>query len=118
MVRFKTREELLSGFGPGSLDAAFLDADFAAWYLHRHAELGLRLATEFVPRERWNMALAVRAKDARLLVDLNRGLAQLAESGELTRDPCRIWSTVSTSHHSFGFSAATRRHLAAHPRSR
>ena len=48
-------------------------------------QLGLRLVTEYVPRERWNMALAVRAKDAQLLVEINRALAQLAESGELRK---------------------------------
>ncbi len=63
VIRFKTREELLNGFGAASLDAAFVDADFAAWYLHGHPQLerGLRLVTEYVPREHWNMALAVRA---------------------------------------------------------
>ena len=83
VARFKTREELLEGFGAAELDAAFLDADFAAWYLHGHPQLGLRLVTGYTPRERWNMALAVRAKDAQLLMEVNRALAQLAESGEL-----------------------------------
>ena len=36
VVRFKSREALLDGFKAGALDAAFLDADFAAWYLHGH----------------------------------------------------------------------------------
>ena len=45
----------------------------------------LQLVPEYVPRERWNMALAVRAKDAQLLVEINRALAQLAESGELRK---------------------------------
>jgi polar amino acid transport system substrate-binding protein len=87
VVRFKTREELLSGFVAASLDAAFVDADFAAWYLHGHPELQrrLRLVTEYVPRERWNMALAVRARDSQLLVEVNRALAQLAETGELRK---------------------------------
>ena len=80
---FKTREELLEGFGAAGLDAAFLDADFAAWYLHGHPQLELRLVTGYTPRERWNMALAVRVKDAQLLMEVNRALAQLAESGEL-----------------------------------
>ncbi|HEY7308482.1 MAG TPA: transporter substrate-binding domain-containing protein [Gemmataceae bacterium] len=83
VVSFKTREDLLTGFRSRALDAAFLDADFAAWYLHSRPKLGLRLVKEYVPREHWNMALIVRAKDAALLVDLNRALAQLAESGEL-----------------------------------
>jgi len=85
VARFKSREELLDGFQAGKLDAAFLDADFAAWYLHGHPQLGLRLVTEYVPRERWNMAVAVRANDAQLLVQINRALAQLAESGELRK---------------------------------
>ncbi len=85
VARFKSREELLDGFQAAALDAAFLDADFAAWYLHGHPQLELRLVTEYVPRERWNMALAVRAKDAQLLVEINRALAQLAESGELRK---------------------------------
>jgi polar amino acid transport system substrate-binding protein len=83
VVSFKTREDLLTGFRSAALDAAFLDADFAAWYLHTRPKLGLRLVKEYVPRERWNMALTVRARDAALLVSLNRALAQLAEAGEL-----------------------------------
>jgi polar amino acid transport system substrate-binding protein len=83
LVSSKTREELLNDFHSAALDAAFLDADFSAWYLHTRPKLGLRLVKEYVPRERWNMALIVRAKDAALLVDLNRALAQLTESGEL-----------------------------------
>jgi polar amino acid transport system substrate-binding protein len=83
VVPFKTREELLGGFAAGNLEAAFVDADFAAWYLHERPQLGLRLVTEYVPRERWNMALAVRVNDSQLLNEINRALAQLALSGEL-----------------------------------
>ena len=64
IAAFKTREDLLNGFQAGRLDAAFLDADFAAWYLHSHPELKLRLVADFVPRERWNLAVAVRAASA------------------------------------------------------
>ncbi len=85
VVRFKTREELLEGFVAAQLDAAFIDADFAAWYVHRHPQLGLRLVTGYTPRERWNMALAVRAKDTELLREVNQALAQLAELGDLKR---------------------------------
>jgi polar amino acid transport system substrate-binding protein len=85
IARFRTREALLDGFAEAKLDAAFLDGDFAAWYLHEHPKLPLRLVEAFVPRERWNMALAVRAGDAELLVAVNRALAQLAESGELRK---------------------------------
>jgi polar amino acid transport system substrate-binding protein len=83
VARFKTREELLGGFASGNLEAAFVDADFAAWYLHERPQLGLRLVAEYIPRERWNMALAVRANDSQLLIEINRALAQLTESGEL-----------------------------------
>jgi polar amino acid transport system substrate-binding protein len=83
VVHFKTRDDLLNGFQAGALDAAFLDADFAAWYLHDHPKLDLRLVADHVPREHWNMALAVRANQSALLVEINRALAQLAESGEL-----------------------------------
>jgi histidine transport system substrate-binding protein len=85
VVKFKSREELLEGVGAASLDAAFLDADFASWYLHEHRQLDLRLLPDFVSRERWNMAFAVRARDSQLLVEINRALSQLAESGELRR---------------------------------
>jgi ABC-type amino acid transport substrate-binding protein len=85
VARFKSREELLDGFLGKGLDGAFLDADFAAWYLHEHPTLALRLVDEYVPRERWNMGLAVRASDAQLVVEINRALAQLAESGELRK---------------------------------
>jgi ABC-type amino acid transport substrate-binding protein len=83
VARFQSREQLLDGFQAAKLDAAFLDADFAAWYLQGHSQLGLVLVADYVPRERWNMALAVRATDGQLLVEINRALAQLAGSGEL-----------------------------------
>jgi polar amino acid transport system substrate-binding protein len=92
---FRSREELLDGFATRLLDAGFLDADFAAWYLHQHSQLSLRLVPEYVPRERWNMAIAVRAKDASLLVEINRALAQLTESGELRK----IWAGFGLSFH-------------------
>ncbi|MGP0062450.1 MAG: substrate-binding periplasmic protein [Isosphaeraceae bacterium] len=85
LARFKSREELLDTFGAAGLDGAFLDADFAAWYLHEHPTLKLQLVGEYVPRERWNMALAVRASDSQLLVEINRALAQLAESGAVRK---------------------------------
>jgi polar amino acid transport system substrate-binding protein len=87
VVRFPSREALLDGFTAAGLRAAFVDADFAAWYLRENPRLGrgLRLLAEYVPREHWNMALAVRAGDGPLLVEINRALAQLAESGELQK---------------------------------
>ena len=85
LARFASREALLDGVAAAALDAAFLDADFAAWYLHENPRLGqaLRLVAEYVPREHWNMALAVRATDGALLVEINRALSQLAESGAI-----------------------------------
>ena len=78
----------------GALDAAFVDADFAAWYLHGHPRLELKLVTDYVPRERWNMAMAVRARDTQLLVEINRALAQLAEIGRMRKiyaeSPCHF----------------------------
>jgi polar amino acid transport system substrate-binding protein len=85
VVRYKTREEALDRFTGDKLDAAFIDADFAAWYLHGHPKLSLRLVADYVPREHWNMALAARAKDAPLLVAINKALAALDESGELKK---------------------------------
>jgi polar amino acid transport system substrate-binding protein len=85
VVRFKTREEALDRFTTDKLDAAFVDADFAAWHLHANPKLELRVVEEYVPREHWNMALAVRTKDAQLLVEINKALAELAESGDLKK---------------------------------
>ena len=51
VIKFKSREELLAGFAQAALDAALVDADFAAWYLHKHSELRLRLLKDYVPRE-------------------------------------------------------------------
>lgn len=84
-VPFKTRAEVLDRFAAEKLDAAFLDADFAAWYLYANGKLKLRLVEDYVPREHWNMALAVRAKDAGLLVEINKALGELAESGDIKK---------------------------------
>lgn len=85
VVPFKSREALLDGFNVAALDGAFVDGDFAAWYLHGHPRLELKLVADYVPRERWNMAVAVRANDAQLLVEINRALGQLAETGEMEK---------------------------------
>jgi polar amino acid transport system substrate-binding protein len=85
VVRFRTRADLLDQFAAEKLDAAFLDGDFAAWHLHANPKLELNLLPDFVPREHWNMALAVRAENSKLLVEINKALAELAESGELRK---------------------------------
>jgi ABC-type amino acid transport substrate-binding protein len=85
LVRFRTREDVLDQFTAEKLDGAFLDGDFSAWYLHAHSKLELRLVSDYVPREHWNMALAVRAASGKLLTEINKGLAELAESGELKK---------------------------------
>jgi polar amino acid transport system substrate-binding protein len=85
VLPFRSREDVLDQFTAEKLDAAFIDADFAAWHLHANPKLNLRLVEEYVPREHWNMALAVRADNARLLVEINKALAELAESGELKK---------------------------------
>jgi polar amino acid transport system substrate-binding protein len=83
VVRFKTREEVLDRFSADKLDAAFIDADFASWHLHSRPKLDLRLVEEYVPREHWNVGMAVRAESAQLLVEINKALSELAESGQL-----------------------------------
>ena len=83
VFRLPSREALLDRFEAEKLDAAFLDADFAAWYLHEHPKLPLRTVDDFVPRERWNMALAVRSGDASLLAAINGALSRLSASGAL-----------------------------------
>ncbi len=96
VIKFKSREELVGGFVTAAIDAALFDADYAAWYLHEHPELRLRLLPDYVPRERWNMAVAVRAKDSQFLREINRALGQLAESGELRQ----IYSQMGVPFHS------------------
>lgn len=83
--QFKSREELLDKFHEHKLSAAFLDADFASWHMHQNPALRLQLVKDYVPREHWNMALAVRAKSAELLVDLNKALAELADNGRIRK---------------------------------
>ncbi len=107
VVKFKSREDVLSGFAAAGLDTAFVDADFAAWYLHEHPEVSLRLLADYVPRERWNMALAVRTTDAQLLVQINQALGQLAESKELQQ----IYNATGVPFHP-PFSGPARREVA------
>ena len=85
VVRFKSREELLEGFGPRRSTPRSSTPTSPPGTCTRIPSSSSGSSTEYVPRERWNMALAVRAKDAQLLVEINRALAQLAESGELRK---------------------------------
>ena len=45
----KSGEELLDKFVENKLDAAFIDDDFAVWYLHNHSTLPLVRVAEYVP---------------------------------------------------------------------
>ncbi len=83
VLRFKTRQLLLSEFTAKGLDAAFLDVDFATWFLHKHPELALREVAELVPHQRWNTAIAVRADQQELLSGINRALTHLVQSDEI-----------------------------------
>lgn len=85
LVEFKTREKLLEDFVASKLDAAFVDDDFAAWYLHHHPKLPLQRVAEFVPRERWNMGFAVRTADAALLKEINRALTSVVQNGQVSK---------------------------------
>ncbi len=85
VVRLKSREELLEKVHSHELDAALVDGDFAAWSLHERPDLSLRLVSEYMPRERWNMAFAVRTADSSLLTEINRALAELTKTHELQK---------------------------------
>ena len=85
IVQFKTREELMDKFVANKLDAAFVDDDFAAWYLHNHPKLSLQRVAEYVPRERWNIGFAVRTADAALLKDVNRALTNVVANGQVSK---------------------------------
>jgi ABC-type amino acid transport substrate-binding protein len=84
-VEFKTRERLLDEFVASKLDAAFVDDDFAAWYLNSHPKLPLQRVAEYVPRERWNMAFAVRSADGALLEEINRALTSAVLNGRVSK---------------------------------
>jgi ABC-type amino acid transport substrate-binding protein len=84
-VEFKSREKLLEDFVASRLDAAFVDDDFAAWYLHAHPQLPLVRVAEYVPRERWNMAFAVRSADGGLLKEINRALTSVVLNGKVNK---------------------------------
>jgi len=84
-VEFTTREALLDEFVAKKLDGAFVDDDFAAWYLHGHPKLPLERVAEYVPRERWNMAFAVRSGDAALLKEVNRALTSAVLNGDVSK---------------------------------
>jgi polar amino acid transport system substrate-binding protein len=85
VVRLKSRDELLEKVHSRELDAAVVDGDFAAWFLHEHPDVSLRLVSEYVPREHWNMAFAVRSADSSLLTEINRAVAELAKTHELQK---------------------------------
>jgi len=84
-IEFRTREKLLDEFDASRLDAAFVDDDFAAWYLHAHPRLKLARVAEYVPRERWNMGFAVRASDGALLKEINRALTSVVLNGLVSK---------------------------------
>ena len=84
-VAFKTRDKLLDEFASSQLDAAFVDDDFAAWYLHAHPELKLARVAEYVPRERWNMGFAMRTADGTLHKEINRALTSVVLNGLVSK---------------------------------
>ena len=85
IVPFKTRQLLLNDFVAKKLDAVLVDDDFAAWHLHQHPKLPLRRVAEYVPRELWNMAFAVRKADKALLSEVNRVLTHQLGTGAISK---------------------------------
>ena len=99
VARFKSREALLDGFQAGALDAAFLDADFAAWYLHGHPRLELKLVPEYVPRERWNMAHGGAGQGYTASGRDQPGPRPACRDGGTEKDLCRVRRAVSSPLH-------------------
>ena len=86
VIKFKSREELLGGFAAAALDAAFVDADFAAWYLHEHPQLELAAAGRLCAARALEHGPGGAGQGrSSFCVEINRVLGQLAESGELRR---------------------------------
>lgn len=85
LVSLPTREQLLDQMQGQQINAAFVDADFADWYLHHHPDLHLRRITSFIPPQHWNMSLTVHHSQAEVLKAIDDALRQMFRRGELEK---------------------------------
>lgn len=74
-------EAVLKAVADGRAAYGYLWGPAAGWILRDRDDL--KLAGNFAPEDRWNFAIAVRAKDADLLKRLNSGLRELGANGEI-----------------------------------
>ena len=94
---------MLSQFRAEKLDAAFLDADFAAWYLHEHSMLGLRLVTEIDGTE-CSIAFSTKLPKTLRFMDFRAGGQQDWRTLDLGSQSA--YPTITGAIFEFGFSDA------------
>jgi len=88
----RTAKRFSTSFEKNTLDAAFLMVTSPRGTCTSTPKLGLRLVADYVPREHWNVALAVRAADATAPRGLEPNAGTARAGGTLQDDLRRVWS--------------------------
>ena len=82
---FGTQLGVLNALEKGDIDYAYMWPNFD-WMLHNEPQLHAKPVSDFVPEERWNIAVAMRHGDAELKQHVDQALEQLVHRGDIARE--------------------------------
>ena len=81
---FRTQLSVLKSLDEGGIDYAYLWAN-VGWSLHTSPELNLELSPDYLPEDRWNIAIAMRRGEDELKQHVDVAIEQLVKDGTVAR---------------------------------
>ena len=81
---FPTQLAALKSLNDGSIDCAYLWVN-VGWTLHATPKFDLEVVPNYVPQDRWNVAIAMRRGDDELKRHVDRAVGKLVSQGKVAR---------------------------------
>ena len=81
---FGTQLGVLNALEKGDIDYAYMWPNFD-WMLHNDPKIHAKSVAGFVPKDRWNIAVAMRQDDAELKQHVDQALERILKRGDIAR---------------------------------
>ena len=80
---YPSQTAILTAVDKGEVPVGYVGSMQAGWLLKNHPEWRVELVKNFIPEDRWNLAIAVRKEDVELKAALNKVIQQMLDNGEI-----------------------------------